>query len=83
MEKEKRLIKLKPSVHQELLDIAEKRGVAIGDVIEYVLGKWKDLRVFDDIPCDICGKPMKFWTRQEVLKATGDWRHVACESKEE
>ena len=81
MEKEKRLIKLKPGVHQELLDIAEKRGVAIGDVIEYVLTKWKDLRVFDDISCKYCRKPMR-WRRDQVLEMTKNWCHVLCEPKE-
>ena len=81
MEKEKRLIKLKPRVHQELLDIAQKRGVAIGDVIEYVLEKWKDLKVFDDIPCNICGKPIGSWKRDAVLETFKDWSHFVCQSK--
>ena len=37
MEKEKRLIKVKPEVHRQLLDIANKRDVAVGDVIENLL----------------------------------------------
>ena len=80
MEKDKRLIKLKPTVHQKLLDIAEKRGVAIGDVIEYVLQKWEDLRVFDDIPCKYCTRPMH-WKRNQVLEMTKDWSHALCEPK--
>lgn len=80
MEKEKRLIKLKPEVHQKLLDMATRRDVAIGDVIEYVLDKWEDLKVFDDIPCKYCSKPMH-WRRDQVLEMTKDWCHVLCEPK--
>ena len=79
MEKEKRLIKLKPKVHQELLGMATRRDVAIGDVIEYLLESWERLRVFDDIPCKYCGKPLTNWRNNEVRKAFRNWYHVGCE----
>jgi len=77
--KETKLVKLKPSVHQELLDIAHRREVAIGDIVEYLLGKWKQLQVFDSIPCKYCGKPLGSWKKNEVEKAFKGWCHVACE----
>ena len=79
MEKEKRLIKLKPKVHQELLSMATRRDVAIGDVIEYLLERWERLQVFDDIPCKYCGKPLTNWGKNEVLKAFRNWYHLGCE----
>jgi len=78
MEKEKRLIKLKPKVHQELLAIATRRDVAIGDVIEYLLEKWEQLQVFDSPPCSICGKPMGNFTRVQALKLLEGYRHGTC-----
>lgn len=41
MKQERKLVKLKPNIHQELQDIANKRGVAIGDMVEFLLSKWK------------------------------------------
>jgi len=79
--KETKLVKLKPSVHQELLDIAHRREVAIGDVVEYLLHKWKDLQVFDNIPCKYCGKPLESWKKDEIARTFKDWYHVACEPK--
>ena len=78
MAQERRLIKLKPAVHQQLLDIANKRDVAIGDVVEYLLGKWEELSVFDDIPCSVCAKPIPNFTRGQVLKVFEHWYHAKC-----
>jgi hypothetical protein len=83
MGKERKLVKLKPGVHQELLHMATKRDVTIGDVVEYLLVKWGELQVFDDVPCKYCSKPLGDWTREEVLRATKDWFHLKCKPKEE
>jgi len=82
MEKEKRLIKLKPTVHQQLFDIAMKKDVAIGDVIEFLLEKWGDLQVFDSPPCSICGRPMGHFTRAQALKLLENYSHVTCKSED-
>ncbi len=78
MEKDKRLIKLKPTVHQQLLDMAMKKDVAIGDVIEFLLEKWNDLQVFDSPPCSVCGRPMGHFTRVQALKLLESYSHGTC-----
>jgi hypothetical protein len=78
MVQERRLIKLKPAVHQQLLDIANKRDVTIGDVVEYLLRKWGELSAFDDIPCSVCTKPIPNFTRDQVLKVFKSWHHGDC-----
>lgn len=78
MNRETKLIKLKPSVHKELLDIASRREVAIGDVVEYLLDKWNQLRIFDNIPCVYCGKPLGNWKKNEIEKAFKGWYHIGC-----
>ena len=78
MAREARLIKLKPKVHQQLLDMAMIRDVAVGDIVEFLLTKWDDLQVFDSPPCSICGKPMGNFTRTQTLKLLKTWRHGSC-----
>jgi len=82
MNKERKLVKLKPSVHQELLDIANKREVAIGDVVEYLLSKWTKLQIFDDIPCKYCGQAMVNWNKEQIAQVFNSWYHIRCEPKE-
>ena len=82
MSKEARLIKLKPKVHQQLLDMAMTRDVAIGDIVELLLSKWNDLRVFDSPPCSICGKPMGNFTRIQALKLLKDYSHNNCKTED-
>ena len=82
MAKEARLIKLKPKVHRQLLDIAMTRDVAVGDIVEFLLTKWNDLRVFDSPPCSVCGKPMGSFTRVQALKLLGEYRHTGCKPEE-
>jgi len=82
MGKETKLVKLKPSVHQELLDIANKREVAIGDVVEHLLSKWSQLKIFDDIPCKYCGQTLRNWNKEQIARVFENWYHVRCEPKE-
>jgi hypothetical protein len=82
MAKETKLVKLKPSVHQELLDIASRREVAIGDVVEFLLSKWGKLQIFNDIPCKYCGKEMINWNKEQIALVFKSWYHVRCEPKE-
>jgi len=41
MIKETKLIKVKPEVHKKLLDLANRRDVAVGDIIEYLLDNFE------------------------------------------
>ncbi len=79
MNRERKLVKLKPNIHQELLDIASKREVAIGDVVEFLLSKWKKLQIFDDIPCKYCGKELVSWNKEQIAQVFENWFHVGCE----
>ena len=78
MTKEVKLVKLKPSVHQGLMDEAHRQGVAIGDVVEWLFGKWKRLQAFDDIPCKYCGESLVNWRREDIEMAFKDWHHASC-----
>ena len=78
MAKEAKLIKLRPKVHRQLLDMAMTRDVAIGDVVEFLLTKWGDLQVFDSPPCSICGKPMGNFSRVQALELLKDYWHKTC-----
>ena len=63
MEKEKRLIKVKPEVHQELFDIANKRDVAIGDVIENLLRLERGL----DFESAVAGHLWTDWRFKKII----------------
>lgn len=78
MAREARLIKLKPKVHQQLLGMAIARDVAVGDIVEFLLSKWNDLRVFDSPPCSVCSKPMGNFSRVQALKLLKDYKHSTC-----
>ncbi len=82
MAKEARLIKLKPKVHQQLLDMAMIRDVAVGDIVEFLLSKWDDLRVFDSPPCSICGKAMGNFSRIQALKLLKSYSHSTCKAED-
>ena len=40
----------------------------------------KPLKVFLDLPCEICGQPMTEWTEQDVRRGVmgGGWGHTEC-----
>lgn len=82
MAREAKLIKLKPKVHQQLLDMAITRDVAVGDIVEFLLTKWSDLLVFDSPPCSICGKPMGNFTRTQALKLLKNYSHGNCKTED-
>ena len=63
MEKEKRLIKVKPEVHRQLFDIANKRDVAIGDVIENLLRLERGL----DFESAVAGHLWTDWRFKKVI----------------
>jgi hypothetical protein len=43
------------------------------------LGELRPLKVFLDLPCNYCGKPMSNnWTRDQVLRAFKGWGHSSC-----
>jgi len=63
MEKEKRLIKVKPEVHRQLFDIANKRDVAIGDVIENLLRLERGL----DFESAVAGHLWTNWRFKKVI----------------
>ena len=82
MAREAKLIKLKPKVHQQLLDMAMAKDVTIGDIVEFLLSKWEDLQVFDSPPCAICGKPMGHFTRVQALKLLKGYSHSNCKTED-
>ncbi len=63
MEKQPKLIKVKPEVHQQLLDVAIKRDVAIGDVIENLLRLLRGL----DFESAVVGHLWENWRFKKVI----------------
>jgi len=63
MQKEKRLIKVRPEVHQQLLDMANKRDVAIGDIIENLLRLERGL----SFESAVAGHLWKDWRFKKVI----------------
>ncbi len=51
---------------------------AENQALEGELQVLRPLKVFLDIPCEVCGKPMSNWTRDQVLKAFYSWGHKSC-----
>ncbi len=47
-EKERRIVKFKPSVHQKLLEMGFERDESIGDVIEYLMVESKKIKEKND-----------------------------------
>ena len=47
-------------------------------VLKVELEVLRSLRVFLNIPCYECGRPMGNWTRDQVLKAFKSWGHTTC-----
>ena len=63
MEKQPKLIKVKPEVHQQLLDVAIKRDVAIGDVIENLLRLQRGL----DFESAVAGHLWENWRFKKII----------------
>ncbi|MBN1368086.1 MAG: hypothetical protein JW967_09185 [Dehalococcoidales bacterium] len=50
----------------------------LGKQLAELRQRLESLKVFEDIPCSRCNKPMTSWTRDQVLQAFKDWHHTLC-----
>ncbi len=64
----------------------EKRVVQLGQENKelraenkFLQERLQPLKVFENIPCKFCGKPLTNWTREQVRGAFENWHHVGCD----
>ncbi len=64
----------------------EKRVVQLGQENKelraenkFLQERLQPLKVFENIPCKYCGKPMTNWTREQVRETFENWHHVGCD----
>jgi hypothetical protein len=56
----------------------EKQVIQLTQENDELKGRLSPLKVFENIPCNVCGKPLGTRNRNEVLEIFKNWHHGNC-----
>jgi FtsZ-binding cell division protein ZapB len=75
--KQRQLEKEVERLRRENNALKQENGALKGET-KVLRERLEPLKVFENIPCSRCRKPLTGWTREEVLRAFRNWHHSNC-----